>query len=265
MFFIAVLIGFSVSSKETSAVELGLTPSDVVMLWTNTNNALVAVAPAAPGGGAALAVQVKALTPGDFQNKNPDDVLGQVATFRGKLDLLCKRIGLPATGTFANGDGKITPSVVFLNTGFVLNSSAEVLLKISNNSVSAGPYYTPLAVNGKTPTDAFVMAELATRRIDLILSSTARSISWRIASDAVIVHDLFQSLGRDGNFRDRAGNTDGVIDGAGQCAAGPRDAGLARALDADRRADTGMVFGQQNFRYRQFAQCGDQIIGKRDR
>ena len=171
---VAVLIGFGVSSKETSAVELGLTPSDVVMLWANTNNALVAVAHVAPGGGAALSKQVKALRPGYFENKKPGDVLGQVATFRGKLDQLRKRIGLPATGTFKNGNGKITPSVVFLNTGFVLDSAAEVLLKISNNTVSAGPYYKPFVIKGKTPTHAFSMAELATRRIDLILDRTAR-------------------------------------------------------------------------------------------
>ena len=171
---VAVLVGFSVSSKESSAVELGLTPSDVVMLWANTNNALVAVAHIAPGGGAALSSQLKALRPKFFQNKKPGDVLGQVAIFRGKLDQLRKRIGLPATGTYKNKDGKISPSVVFLNTGFVLDASAEVLLKISNNTVSAGPYYKPFAIEGKTPTHAFSMAELATRRIDLLLSTTAR-------------------------------------------------------------------------------------------
>lgn len=171
---VAVLVGFSVSSQEASAVELGVTPNDVAVLWANTNNALVAVAKAAPGGGAALSSRVKALRPGYFENKNSNDVLGQVVTFRGKLDQLRKRIGLPTTGTFLNTDDKITPSVVFLNTGYVLDSAAEVLLKISNNTVSAGPYYKPFVFKGKTPSHAFSMTELATRRIDLILAHTAR-------------------------------------------------------------------------------------------
>ena len=88
------------------------------------------------------------------------------------MDLLRKRVGLPATGTYKNEGGKITPSVVFLNTGYILDSAAEVLLKFSNNTVSAGPYYAPFAIKGKTPTHAFSMAELATRRIDLILANT---------------------------------------------------------------------------------------------
>lgn len=167
-----VLAGFSVSSQKSHAVDFGLTPSDVVMLWTNTNNALVGVATIAPGGGESLARQVKAMSLGEFEKKMPGEVLGKVVEFRGKLDSLRKRIGLPATGEFHNKDGKITPSVVFLNTGFVLDSAAEWIIKSSKNKVSVGEYYVPYEIKGKTPTDAFAMAELATRRIDLILSTT---------------------------------------------------------------------------------------------
>jgi hypothetical protein len=171
---LAVLAVFSFSSQKSRAVEFGLTPSNVVMLWANTNNALVRIAEMAPGGGAGLSRQVKALTPEYFQNKKPSEVLGQVAVFREKLDALRKRTGLPLTGKFNNPDGKITPSVVFLNTGFVLDSAAEWIIKSSNNKVSAGEFYIPYAIKGKTPSDAFAMAELATRRIDMILSNTRR-------------------------------------------------------------------------------------------
>ncbi|NQU69539.1 MAG: hypothetical protein HQ514_03265 [Rhodospirillales bacterium] len=117
---------------------------------------------------------MKALAPENFQNKKPSEVLGQVAVFRDRLDALRKRAGLPVTGHFKNTDGKITPSVVFLNTGFVLDSAAEWIIKSSNNTVSAGEFYIPFVIKGKTPSDAFAMAELATRRIDLILSNTKR-------------------------------------------------------------------------------------------
>jgi hypothetical protein len=172
--FLALLAGFSFSPQKSYAVEFGLTPSDVVMLWMNTNNALVRIAEIAPGGGAGLSGQVKALTPEIFSNKKPSDVLGQVTTFRSKLDALRKRIGLSATGQYGNGDGKVTPSVVYLNTGFVLDATAEWIIKSSNNSVSAGAFYFPHKVKGKKPSDAFALVELATRRIDLIMARTTR-------------------------------------------------------------------------------------------
>src|SRR5437870_10992093 len=51
---------------------------------------------------------------------------------------------------------------------------------------------------------------------------------------ASAVDDVLQSLRRDRQLRDRARNTDGVIDGRRDRRADPGDAALARALDAER-------------------------------
>lgn len=46
---LAIIIGMSGAPGETLALELGLTPSNVFVLWTNVNNALITVAGTSSG------------------------------------------------------------------------------------------------------------------------------------------------------------------------------------------------------------------------
>ncbi|MDP6342944.1 MAG: hypothetical protein QF578_19340 [Alphaproteobacteria bacterium] len=165
---ILATVFLALAPKGALATELGLTPNQVVSLWTNINAALLDSA-AAIAKDPGLQGQMKALTPGQFKGKKPSDVLGRVAEFRDRLDKLRARGGLPATSRYGEGDGKITPSVVFLNSGRVLNATVDWLIRNTERDQLVSQYYRRHAFSGKTPSHAFAMVDLAVRRLDLIL------------------------------------------------------------------------------------------------
>ncbi len=169
IFFIAVLLmGLGGGFNTASAVELGLTPSHVVSLWTNTNSALVTMA-GIVSKDSSVAEKVKATKPLNFTGKKPSDVLKRVAEFREKLDRLRKKGSLPPTKRYQQGKGIITPSVVFLNSGHVLDATVHWVIKNSGKDQLVSPFYIRHDISGKTPSHAFAMVDLANRRIDMIL------------------------------------------------------------------------------------------------
>jgi hypothetical protein len=168
---IAIIAGMGVFPGTGSAQDLGLTPSQVVSLWTNVNTALIAAAELGSND-AGLAQRLKATRPTTAQGKTPADVLGQVVAFRGKLDQLRGRSGLDATKQYGEGEGVVSPTVVYLNSGMVLDGLTHWLGKKAGPERLVGEFYTRYAITGKTPSDAYAMAELANRRIDLLLAET---------------------------------------------------------------------------------------------
>ena len=153
-----------------SALELGLTPNHVYNVWTNINNVIVKIAEKKSSG--ATYGTISNMEPKNFTGKIPGDVLKEVIQFRGKLDILKKQYNLKTTDKkdVANGE-KITPSHVFLNSGFVLDSSAELLITITNKDTLISPFYKNREISGKPPSNVFQMVDLATRRLDLILTN----------------------------------------------------------------------------------------------
>lgn len=169
--FIAVLLmGLWGGFNTAGAVELGLTPSHVVSLWTNTNNALETMAGIITKD-SSLQQKVKATTPLGFTGKKPGEVLKRVAEFREKLDRLRQKSSLPPTKRYQYGSGTITPSVVFLNSGHVLDATVHWVIKNSGKDQLVSPFYVRHDISGKTPSDAFAMVDLANRRIDIILAN----------------------------------------------------------------------------------------------
>ncbi len=167
----AVCFGAGAISGKAYAVELGLTPSNVVSLWTNVNNALITVAEISSAG-AEWARAIPNTAPTTFSGKKPTDVLARVAEFREKLDRLRLRSGSAATKRYENADGVITPSVVFLNSGYVLDGVVSWIIDNTDAAQLVSPFYTRHDVSGKTPSDAFAMVDLANRRIDVILANS---------------------------------------------------------------------------------------------
>ncbi len=167
----AVLLGLTATPGAASAVELGLTPSQVFGLWTNINDGLLASARVISGD-SAWHDSLSAMRAQNFNGKKPAEVLDQVVKFRVKLDRLRQKSGLKPAKQFGDGDGKVTPSVVFLNSGHVLDGLADWLIRNTGPEQLIGPLYARLDINGKTPSDAFGLVELANRRLDQLLSKT---------------------------------------------------------------------------------------------
>lgn len=158
-----------VPAKTRAAVELGLTPSHVFSLWTNVNGALVAIAEIV-GAKEGWAEEVRAMTSETVTGKEPADVLAQAQIFREKLDKLRQRSNLPATEKYGTGDGAITPSVVFLNSGHILDATVGWLIENTGREQLVSEFYTRHDFSGKTPSDPFALIVLANRRIDNILT-----------------------------------------------------------------------------------------------
>lgn len=155
------------AQAQSSAI--GMTPSHVVGLWSNVNKALVTAARLA-GDDTVLVRDVEALQAKSFSGKKPADVLGKVVEVRAKLDQFRAKSKLKATAVYGTEDGAVNPTIVFLNSGLVLNGVVDWIARNSGREELISPYYNFPAFSGKTPSDAYSMADLADRRLTLILS-----------------------------------------------------------------------------------------------
>ncbi len=154
---------------QANAAEMGLTPSHVVGLWTNINNCLLTVSQTVVKDDD-LTEKLKDMTPGSQTDKKPSDVLGQVRLFSDKVDTIRRKANLKPAKRYKNIDDKITPSVVFLNTGHVLDGVVDWLVGQTDASTLVSPFYELQNITGKTPSDAYAMVELANRRLDALMS-----------------------------------------------------------------------------------------------
>ena len=166
-FFFVSFAARSVPAIAQSSTELGLTPSHVVSLWTNINDALVVIARITTRSKDVVS-RLKGTVPQNFTGKKPADVLKRVAEFRDKLDRMRMERGMAPSRRYRHGSGTITPSVVFLNSGHVLDGAVSLIVKTTDRSQLVSQFYTRHNLAGKTPSHAFAMADLANRRIDII-------------------------------------------------------------------------------------------------
>jgi hypothetical protein len=150
-------------------LELGMTPNHVVALWINVNAALVSTGRALDSSGK-LAAVLRAQKLIAFSGKTAADVLGHVVRFRAKLDQLRAARGLGGTGVFKDPEGgAVTPSVVFMNSGLVLDSLVITLNRIDKDHLISG-FYKRHDIRGKKHNHAYAMVDLANRRMDRLLA-----------------------------------------------------------------------------------------------
>lgn len=168
-----VLVGTVFLPAPGGAFELGLTPSQVFSLWTNINDCLLATARVVSDDGA-WRESLAAMTPRRFEGKTPDHVLERLAAFRAKLDKMRRTAGLARVEAVDDGYGAITPGVVFLNSGRVLNGLVEWLIVNTGPEQLVSQFYTRHAFTGKAPSNVFAQVDLAERRIDAILARLRR-------------------------------------------------------------------------------------------
>ncbi len=170
------------SSKAAGATAVGtdaawipvlgkIKPAGPFRLWTAINKVLPEYA--SSKGGKDLRSRIDGMSAGRFKGRNPGDVMAQTEIFRAILENIRGQLKLPEIKTYKDPLGrKITPAVVFLNAGHVLDSLVETLYISSKKSQDAlGWFYDVPHVAGKTPSDVFGMVHLATRRLQLIAGS----------------------------------------------------------------------------------------------
>lgn len=166
--FIAFAV-FIVSVGEARSSSLELTPDNVFGLWSNINKALI-VAAELSGGDAAVG-PMEAEKPSTFSGKSPANVLAMAVEFHEKLNqLIARGDGAPAKALLATADGDVTPGMVYLNSGLVLDSLVMHVYGLDNDQLIGGFYATPDS-SGKSPSDVYSEADLANRRIDILMGA----------------------------------------------------------------------------------------------
>ena len=166
------LLLLALAPRLAGAAELGLTPGNVLGLWTNINSTIPVIAKIS--GKDQLVAQLAAMRPRRFSGKKPSDVSKQLVKFRTMLNRLRANSGLPPVkARKRDKTGKITPSDVFFNSGRVLDGMVGLIIKKTNADQLVSGYYKLYDFSGKTPSDVYGMLDLANRRLALIVGSSA--------------------------------------------------------------------------------------------
>lgn len=152
-------------------LELGLTPSHVYGLWTNINDGIVMLGRSRLQDPAAVR-RLESMLPRRFEDKIPGDVLKAAAVVRGELATLRRASGLePPKAIVVGHDDDVTPSLVFLNSGHVLDGIADLIVREAGQRQPISPLYRVVEFVGKEPSDVFGMVDLAARRLAIIVDA----------------------------------------------------------------------------------------------
>lgn len=166
-----VLAALVLAPARAGAIELGLTPDHVYSLWININNSLLVIGRSISED-ASWNDRLKALAPRQFSGKQPPDTLASVNAYRLKLDRLRELAALGPTKRFNHGDFSVTPRIVYVNSGHVLNGQIELLVNRTPPDLLVSPFYVQHDFNSMSVSDNFALIDLADRRLDLILQFT---------------------------------------------------------------------------------------------
>lgn len=163
-----ILPSVGTAQDRGGTTEFGMTPNHVYALWTNINEALLAVARIAAADGT-WDVQVSSLDHRAFVDKVPADVLVRAEDFRDRLNRLRVRAAMEPTPPFESPGTVVTPSDVFMNSGHMLDGVVEWIIEMTPPQWLISPFYLYGTFGGKQPNDVFEVVDLAVRRLDLIL------------------------------------------------------------------------------------------------
>lgn len=174
---IAMVLGTVANPGQASALELGLTPSQVFGLWVNINNSLLAVGELTSADERWFS-ELSASTPKPFEGKQPKDVLALVKAFQSRFhDFRSPHTdGLPERPTGApsgnGGERSVTPSDVFLESGHVLDDLVGHILDLGNRRLPITQFYARNSFRDKTPSHVYGLVDLAHRRLVSVLAKS---------------------------------------------------------------------------------------------
>lgn len=108
-----------------------------------------------------------------MDGKTPGDVMSQTVEFRAMLDTVLSRLNLSKVQIYVDPLGrKVTPGVVYVNAGYIMDSTFVALATVSGGSDKPlGDVYVVPTATGQTPSDVYALALLATQRLQRIIAS----------------------------------------------------------------------------------------------
>lgn len=167
--FVLISSALFVLPRNGSALDLGLTPSHVYSLWRNANECLLELAHGISDD-ADWRERLAAAPLNGFVGKKPSDVLDRLAVARAKVDRLRDLAGLPPVERFARDTREITPTIVYLNSGHILDGLVDLLIRTSGPDRLVSQFFARAKFTEKTPSDVLGLVDLANRRLARILA-----------------------------------------------------------------------------------------------
>ncbi len=142
-----------------------ITPNQPYDIWLDITADIPLLTP-----NAAKSRAINRLKAKKFSGKSPADVLKALAKFRGALDRARAKVGLPKTPIYRSPSGeKVSPAIVYINSGDVLDSVVQYLLKANPGNEAYRANFAYQYPKGKTPSDVYELVDLGIRRLDLAL------------------------------------------------------------------------------------------------
>jgi hypothetical protein len=164
-----MLIVLCLFSFNLKAQELGLTPGHVYGLWNNINSATLKLASQYSNDSVWL-TQLGKQKIKKHTDKTPADVLNLASVYQQNLSRLNQLRDLKVLSPIALDDEqKVTSSVVYINTGYLLDSLVGSLLVELAADDLISPYFSLEHFAGKSSSDVYSLVELANSRIDKIV------------------------------------------------------------------------------------------------
>ncbi|MDP6717863.1 MAG: hypothetical protein QGF59_04395 [Pirellulaceae bacterium] len=172
-----VLAGTALFPFRGLAIELDLTPAQVFAVWTGINESLLVIARVVSND-TAWHREISEIRSKDVKDKRPADVLGQLRKYRAKLDGLRRTAGLKPIRRFVVDGKPVTPVVVYVNSGLVLNGQVEWLIHNTGSIQLVSqfyPTYDQVGSSERTPSHVYALVNLANRRLAKILAKAGVS------------------------------------------------------------------------------------------
>lgn len=162
---IVTLLALTISVPALGYERFGkITPNQPYDIWLDINELVPLLTPVASKYRAAK--QVRA---GAFSGKTPTNVLSNVEIFRARLDRIRAKYGLEKTRVYRSDTGeKVSPAIVYINSGHVFDAVVELLLKTNPKDETYRNHFFRQYPKGKTPTHVFELVDMAIRRLDRV-------------------------------------------------------------------------------------------------
>jgi hypothetical protein len=167
-----VLAGITLFPARGLAIEFNLSPTQVFTVWEGINQSLLDIARAISDD-PAWHRELSEIRPRAVKGIRPADVLEQLSAYRAGMDRLRRRAGLTPIRRFGGDSKSVDPTVVYVNSGMVLNGQVEWLIRNTGPEQLVSQFYPEHGhahSDEKSPNDVYAAVNLANRRLAVIIA-----------------------------------------------------------------------------------------------
>lgn len=143
-----------------------VTPTQVYTILESVNRALVFYS---KNHKRSVVSKVKTLKQSKITGKSPEHVFIKLTSLSNAMDKLSRRKQVKAMPRVTKAKAKAIPAEVFIQAGHNLDALIKYMSKVDPGKTWGQFYDLNSNISAKTPSDVYAIADLALRRLELIL------------------------------------------------------------------------------------------------